>query len=92
MAALATRIKRLEEATGGGGWDGPPCDHCGWGGWGGEPDDRDEGDSYEIAFADPDEDLGPEFCPECSRRLVHEIWFDDDARAPWNQVRAAEPL
>jgi hypothetical protein len=83
VRSVAGKVRRLEELTGGGGWDGPPCDECGWGG-AGEPFERHPGDTFEIVFADPGEDLGPEFCPECSRRLVLEIFFDDDAQAPWS--------
>ena len=63
----------------------PPCSCCGWGGDNGEPDDFGERDTYEVVFVGPDEDAGPEFCPECGRRIAYDIYFDDDPRAPWNR-------
>jgi hypothetical protein len=60
------RLRQLEASPGG---PSGPCDYCGDGGDG---DDR----PYEIIFdEDLPEDLGPEFCPECGRKLI--ITFDD---------------
>ena len=86
--ALATQSRRVKLLENGGGGGKPPCYRCGWGGDNGEPDDPDEGDTFELVFVDPEEDLGPEFCPECGRRVAYNIYFDDDSRAPWNQGSA----
>lgn len=63
--------RRLEQLEAGGPSD--PCDYCGDGG----DDDR----PYEIVWMDhDDEDLGPDFCPECGRQLViHVTWGDSPA-------------
>jgi hypothetical protein len=83
VSSVATKVSRLEEATGGGGWDGPPCDECGWGG-GEEPFENHHGDTYQIVFDEPAEE---ETCSSCGRVLSMTIFFDDAARAPWNQAR-----
>jgi hypothetical protein len=88
VSSVAAKVLRLEEATGGGGWDGPPCDECGWGG-GEEPFENHHGDTYEIVFDERlyDEPAEEETCSSCGRVLSMTIFFDDDVRAPWNQAR-----
>lgn len=89
MTSVRTRVGRLEEATGGGGWDGPPCDECGWGG-GEEPFENHPDEPYEIVFDEHpyDELAEDETCSRCGRVLSRTIFFDEDPRAPWNEARS----
>jgi hypothetical protein len=74
VASVATKVLRLEKATGG---DGGECPRCGWGGG-----DNDFGphDTYELVWVDPD---GPEdreeFCEACGRQLVYVLIWGDEA-------------
>ncbi len=69
-------------ANGGGGWDGPPCEECGWRGPGdaSEPERRlltFEGDK-DFELVPRDEDGEPkEVCSTCGRKLVHFLSFAD---------------
>ena len=74
--------RAIADSGGGGGWDGPPCEECGWRG----PDDNSEPERHLVTFqGDKDFNLVPtdeygepkEFCHECGRRLVWPIAFDD---------------
>jgi hypothetical protein len=73
---IERRVARLEESAGvGGGWDGPPCEECGWNG----PDDDSEADTFELVFDErpydePDEE---ETCRTCGRVLSMTIYFED---------------
>jgi hypothetical protein len=79
VRSIERRVGALEAAAGGGGNDG-----CGYCGDGGDGDDR----PYSITFdEDLPEDLGPEFCPECGRKLI--ITFPDDERAPGDRGEQA---
>lgn len=56
--------RRLRALEGG---QGQPCEACGAG--------------YEpVEWGEPDQDPGPERCPECDRRLVHIITWHDEVR------------
>ncbi len=83
-SSLQTRLGRLEAATGGGGggWDGPPCEECGWRG----PDDDSEPERHTLTFyGDKDFEHVPldesgevlEFCSTCGRKLVWFVSFAD---------------
>jgi hypothetical protein len=78
VTSVAAKVARLEEATGGGGWDAPPCDECGWGG-GEEPLDHHDGDTYEIVFDKRpyDEPAEEETCSTCGRVLSMTIFLND---------------
>ena len=78
--SLRRQLERLEEVYGGGGWDGPPCDECGWRG----PDDDSEPDEYELTFPgdysddDLDNDPQEEFCSSCGKQLSWVLSFPDE--------------
>jgi hypothetical protein len=82
VTTIERRVKRLEKPAGGGGGDG-----CGYCGGGGDDDDGNWDEPYHIFFADEEPEGLEEFCPECGRELVQNIYFDDDPRAPWNARR-----
>lgn len=68
MASLERRVQNLETSGG-------ECPECGF--------DGDHGGTFEIVFEDDSADEEEEiFCSECGTQLT--IFFDDDARAPWN--------
>jgi hypothetical protein len=81
--SIDRRFLVLEEATGGGGWDAPPCDECGWRG----PDDNSKPSRFVFTWAETedfeliptDEDGEPkELCTSCGRKLVWFISSDDE--------------
>ena len=84
MGSIERRVSRLEESAGvGGGWDGPPCDECGWRG----PDDSSKPSRFvftwvgteDFELIPTDEDGEPkEFCQTCGRKLVWFISWDDE--------------
>jgi hypothetical protein len=74
VTSVAAKVSRLEEATGGGGWDDPPCDGCGWG----DGEDPDPDEPYEIALDEPpyDELSEDDIYSKCGRVLCMIIFFD----------------
>ena len=82
VRSLERRVARLEATGGGGGWDGPPCDECGWRG----PDDNSKparfvftwegGDGCELLPRDEDGEP-KEHCGACGRKLVWLPSFED---------------
>jgi hypothetical protein len=78
VSSVAGKVRRLEEATGGG-RGGGGCGYCG----GGDEDNPNE--PYEIFFEDEEPEDLEEKCPECGREpIVIDIYFPEDPRAPWN--------
>ena len=80
MTSVATKVSRLEEATGGTGGD--ECPECGGGG-----DDFGPDDTYELVWVDPDGPDGrEEFCKACGRQLVYVITWEDMDRKPYQSL------
>jgi hypothetical protein len=79
---LRRQLERLEEVYGSGGWNGPPCEECGWRG----PDDTSEPARRLLTFeGDKDYELVPldedgepkEYCLACGRKLIHFVSFTE---------------
>jgi hypothetical protein len=79
VGTLVSVHKRLQRLEGGGRGPGGGCG-CG----GGDDDHGNWDEPYHIFFEDEEPEGLEEFCPECGRELVQNIYFDDDPRAPWN--------